>query len=242
MSYLKPLPTNTEKTSSELVKVLKSYSGDFASIVPIDLKKAPLVKLNLSGANPEFATLNMEETEVQEKYIWDKMKAAKAVAGVGGYGEKRGWYKRSENYHEETEVRSIHLGIDIWMEAGTIMFAPLSGIIHSFKNNAGLGDYGPTIILEHQLEGIKFYSLYGHLSEESLIGKSKGMKIQKGEKFAEFGNYPINGDWPPHIHFQLITSMLDKEGDFPGVAAESQKDYWMNLCPDPNLILECPVL
>lgn len=233
---------NLDQQNKQVVSALKSYSDEFAEVLPVNLQKDKLVKLNLSISNPEFQNLNMEETKIQEDYIWGKINEVNAVAGVGGYGEKRGWYKRSQNYHEETEVRSIHLGIDIWMKAGTPVFAPLPGAIHSFNNNAGLGDYGPTIILEHQIEDVIFYSLYGHLSEESLVGKSKGQKIQKGERFGELGNYPINGDWPPHVHFQLMVSMLDKEGDFPGVAAESQKEYWMKVCVDPNLILNCALL
>ena len=49
--------------------------------------------------------------------------------------------------------------------------AALDGTIHSFQNNTALGDYGPTIILSHEIEGFKFHTLYGHLSEASLNEK-----------------------------------------------------------------------
>ena len=35
---------------------------------------------------------------------------------------------------------------------------------------------------------------------------------------ARIGTTAENGGWPPHLHFQLITDLLDRHGDFPGVA------------------------
>jgi hypothetical protein len=46
-------------------------------------------------------------------------------------------------------------------------FSALDGTLHSFNFNAGFGDYGPTIILEHNVENQTFI-LYGHLSLDSL--------------------------------------------------------------------------
>jgi murein DD-endopeptidase MepM/ murein hydrolase activator NlpD len=48
---------------------------------------------------------------------------------------------------EETEERNIHIGLDLWIKAGTPILSALDGKIHSFIS-AGFGDYGPTIILE----------------------------------------------------------------------------------------------
>jgi hypothetical protein len=41
---------------------------------------------------------------------------------------------------------------------------PLGGMVHSFAYNDQFGDYGATIVLLHQLDGMPFYTLYGHLS------------------------------------------------------------------------------
>jgi 4-aminobutyrate aminotransferase-like enzyme len=49
--------------------------------------------------------------------------------------------------------------------------------------------------------------------------------------------YPTNGGWPPHVHFQLITDLLGRDGEFPGVAPAVRRDVWLSLSPDPNLIL-----
>jgi 4-aminobutyrate aminotransferase-like enzyme len=64
--------------------------------------------------------------------------------------------------------------------------------------------------------------------------------VGKGERIGSVGNYPVNGDWPPHLHFQIITDMLGMRGDFPGTCRPSQRDVWLSISPDPNLIAGVP--
>ena len=54
---------------------------------------------------------------------------------------------------------------------------------------------------------------------------------------AEFGMRFENGNWPPHLHFQLIMDMEGWTGDYPGVCKFSEKDKWLANCPDPDLVL-----
>ena len=119
-----------------------------------------------------------------------------------------------------------------------MLFRSLDGTIHSFQNNTALGDYGPTIILAHEIEGIKFHTLYGHLSETSLNGKKIGDIVKKGEQIATLGLPPINGDYAPHLHFQIIIDMEGKTGDYPGVCGEKTLTFYEDNCPDPNLLLK----
>jgi len=109
--------------------------------------------------------------------------------------------------------------------------------VHSFADNALSGDYGPTIVLEHRLGKLHFFTLYGHLSQDSLTRRSVGEDIAGGSVFAYTGSPPINGDWPPHLHFQIIKDMGSYYGDFPGVASVSQRHLWCGLCPDPQYLL-----
>ncbi|MDX5436120.1 MAG: peptidoglycan DD-metalloendopeptidase family protein, partial [Pontibacter sp.] len=162
-----------------------------------------------------------------------------ANAGVGGYLEDRFIYRRSSHFIASSDSRNLHLGIDVWLAAGTAVFTPLEATVHSFQDNNNFGDYGPTIILEHELEGVTFYTLYGHLSRTSLEGLQEGQRFARGAKIAEVGPYPENGDWPPHLHFQIMCSMEGKRGDFPGVAMAAERSKYEALCPDPNLILQC---
>ncbi|MNX43456.1 hypothetical protein D3C86_739100 [compost metagenome] len=116
--------------------------------------------------------------------------------------------------------------------------APLDGKVHSFKNNIGLGDYGPTIILEHEVENEKFYTLYGHLSLESIKDLNVGKQFKKGEQIATLGNAAVNGDYAPHVHFQIIQDIEDYWGDYPGVCNSNDLNFYIENCPDPNLLLK----
>ena len=119
--------------------------------------------------------------------------------------------------------------------------APLEGRVALFNDNAADLDYGPIILLEHRTDnGLTFWTKYGHLTRDSLQGLEIGQKIEKGQEFARIGPYPENGNWPPHLHFQILTSLANMGTDIHGVAAKSVLDIWESLAPDPNLILGIP--
>ena len=108
------------------------------------------------------------------------------------------------------EYRTIHLGMDLFADAGTPVYAPLAGRVHVAVDNAALHDYGPLIILEHHTDDDRpFYTLYGHLSRESLGKVQVGQAIAQGERLATLGTSEVNGGWTPHLHFQIITDLLD---------------------------------
>ncbi|MFD2571725.1 peptidase M23 [Spirosoma soli] len=219
-------------------------------LVPFDFRKEPYLILDFSSSNPDLATLDLTNTATFADYVVNQLKLSGARVGVGGYNEHRVIYRRSEHFQQMTEPREIHLGIDLWADAGTPVFAPLDGVVHSFQDNANFGDYGPTIILEHYVESSAagkprpglaafhpLYSLYGHLTRESLNGLYEGKEFKAGQKIAEIGPYPENGDWPPHLHFQLMTDMLGLKGDFPGVCSLADRAKFLAICPNPNDLL-----
>lgn len=159
---------------------------------------------------------------------------------AGGYLETRpiyctNAYKKESN--NGPEYRSIHLGIDFWVAENTPVHSLFDAKVFSIYNNDADKDYGPTLILEHITEhGQKFYSLYGHLSQESLKLYKKGDLIKKGALIAFIGSSSENGNWAPHLHFQIMLDMLGNHHDFPGVAAYSKIDIWKSICPDPNFL------
>lgn len=207
-------------------------------LLPFNFQTDPYVILDFSASNPNLATLDLTDTAKFTDYVFGQLRAANARVGVGGYNEHRVIYRRSKHFNGATsEPREIHLGIDCWADAGTPVFAPLAGTVHSFQDNAHFGDYGPTIILEHNQTGTLLYSLYGHLTRESLRGLYVGKPVWAGEKLAEIGPYPENGDWPPHLHVQLITDLLGMSGDFPGVCSLADRAKFLAICPDPNALL-----
>lgn len=197
-----------------------------------------LLKLDLSAANPDFQRTDISTTEQLGTYIFERMEAAGAEAAIGGYGENRTIYQRSEVFKTAAAHRNIHLGIDIWMAAGTEVCACLPGRIHSFADNDSFGDYGPTIILEHQVGNGRFYTLYGHLSKNSLPGLERGQIISGGEKIGHLGTPSENVGWPPHLHFQVIRDLQNFEGDYPGVCSSEDREFFLHNCPDPEKVLK----
>ncbi|MDF1549324.1 MAG: peptidoglycan DD-metalloendopeptidase family protein [Bacteroidales bacterium] len=219
----------------KLEHLLSNYS--FANVLPLKLSLNNAVAIDLSVNNKELYEIQELNSSSLTKYVEKKIREAGAEYGIGGYAEDRLVYRRSKHFGEGENARSIHLGVDIWCSANTPVFAPFDAIIHSFKNNDNFGDYGPTIILEHKIENTIFYTLYGHLSGEWLQKSKVKKSIKKGEKFAVLGTEDENGNWPPHLHFQIITDMQGRTGDFPGVASQKEKEEYLALCPNPNLIL-----
>lgn len=218
---------------SDLRKVLREYPC-FSDLVQ---NSKPYRKLDFTENNADLMLRDFSETSVFSDYIFGELLSGNTFNGIGGYGENRVIYRHRKHFTDIGEPRSIHLGIDIWTDAGEAIHAPLSGTVHSFAFNDHYGDYGPTIILRHELSGLTFYTLYGHLSLQSLNGMEEGKPILAGEKFASIGPYPENGDWPPHLHFQIISDIGTYRGDFPGVSSVADQAYYLHLCPDPDLIL-----
>ena len=218
-----------------LEKILSD--ADFCQVVKTRIDE--FVRIDLSQTNEALKKLDTSNSEAFSEYVDQFLINNKAEVAIGGYNEARNIYKRSKNFNsKELDERFIHLGIDLWTKAGTPVYAPLNGQIHSFKNNLGEGNYGPTIILEHKLQDHIFYTLYGHLTVESLRGLQVGTMVNSGEEFAAIGNYPENGDYPPHLHFQVIQDMKGMVGDFPGVTSLAKQKEDLQNCLDPNLILK----
>lgn len=200
-------------------------------------------KLDFSPANSELDLIDLGNTEEFNSYVFGQLSEQNKKYGIGGYFEHRAIYRRSEVFAtQESDFRNIHLGVDIWAEAGKAVFAPLDGIIHSFQDNAGFGNYGPTIILEHEIDGQKLYSLFGHLFSSDLEKLKVDQEVKAGDLLCHIGPFPENGDWPPHLHFQLMLDMQGKVGDFPGVCSQREIEKYKAICPDPNLILACPLI
>lgn len=203
-----------------------------SSVVPIDLTDSYV--FDFTEDNEALADVDVHDATMLARYVDEKLAEENAEAGVGGYDEDRMLYRESPHFKN----RSLHIGLDIWTDAGTPVQAPLAGTIHSMGDNDNERDYGPTVVVEHEVDGVTFYTLYGHLHEDVLDERHAGDDLAQGERFARIGSYPDNGGWPPHLHFQVITAMLGWEGDFPGVVAPGEREEWLRRCPDPNVLLD----
>lgn len=206
-----------------------------------ELTSSNSMVLDFSESNQNLAAINFMDTAELSSYVFDQLSESGVKYGAGGYNEERVLYQRSKHFDSPKGSRFIHLGIDVWASAGHEIFSPLDGVVHSFQDNAGFGNYGPTLILKHQLaEEHTFFSLYGHLAHQSVL--TEGDSVSAGQKIAVLGAPPTNGDWPPHLHFQLMTDVPSGVGDFAGVSSLAEREKYLALCPDPNLLLRHPLL
>lgn len=220
-----------------LIDIIKQHQP-FHKVVPFDEKKDKLLRFNLTASNTTLTDDVLNNTEHFTEYINVTLAKANATYGIGGYAEHRTIYKRSELFDGEEEPRRFHLGIDIWGAVGTPVYAPMDAVVHSFAFNDAFGDYGATLVLRHELEGKTFHTLYGHLSLASIQDKKHDQVISKGERIASFGVPKENGYWPPHLHFQMIIEKKTRKGDYRGVCRYSEREHYLNNCPDPDLILD----
>ncbi|MBN2415144.1 aminotransferase class III-fold pyridoxal phosphate-dependent enzyme [bacterium] len=232
-----PVPSH-----DRIVAWLQQQQNSFGPVVKGGLKREEYTVFDLGiGSTMIDHPGRLADTGAFTRLLFGRIEAAGCRAGIGRYGEARLVYTAPqfrEGGVRPGAARTVHLGIDIFMIPSTPVLAPLDGVVFSVHNNNRPLDYGPTLILEHETGGgDRFYTLYGHLAEDCLTLMEKGMKVRRGDRIAAIGSCPANGGWPPHLHFQIMTTMLGMSGDFPGVAVPGHRRVWQQICPDPNLIL-----
>ncbi|NND31729.1 MAG: aminotransferase class III-fold pyridoxal phosphate-dependent enzyme, partial [Saprospiraceae bacterium] len=217
-------------------KWIVGMKDEFASIV--DFQNQRMAGLDLSVGSLDLGSnANFKNIHSFRKTISGLLENKSADIGLGGYGEIRPFYSSdafSIEGNNGSNWRTLHLAMDVWSDRELAVYAPLDGMVFGMKNNEGACNYGPTIILQHKVsDQFIFYTLYGHLSTDSLKEVFIGMQVEKGQRIATVGMPPENGNWPPHLHFQIVLDLLGNEGDFPGVALPERSATWLSLSPDP---------
>ncbi len=218
-------------TSADLKMLFPTL--DFDSVKSIDMS----IGSTWLGHTSEFSSnklLSYRLGEIQNE-------SPKGIIS-NGYLETRPIYS-TDAYKKEgnngPEYRTVHLGVDFWVEALTAIHSPLDGKVLAVHNNNNDKDYGPTIILEHDMpSGTSFYSLYGHLSKSSLTILKPGDQLKANDLIGYIGSDTENGNWVPHLHFQLMLDMLDNTYDFPGVSTPGELEVWKSICPNPNVLFK----
>ena len=220
-----------------LEDVLLSLKG--AYVIDSSIPTNKYVFIDLSKTGNILRTQGLKSAKDYEVFLQNYVAGKNAVVAYGGYLEHRNLYEKSDLFNDYNTVkRDIHIGMDFWMDENIPVLAALEGKVHSFNNNIGLGNYGPTIILEHNVQMETFYTLYGHLSVKSIENIDVGDVYKKGQRLASLGNASVNGGYAPHLHFQLIKNIAGYFGDYPGVCSKDDLEFYMNNCPDPNLLLK----
>jgi 4-aminobutyrate aminotransferase-like enzyme/Ser/Thr protein kinase RdoA (MazF antagonist) len=237
---LSPLPK-----AARFAQWLTVQGQHAAPVLDLNLRngRCHVLDLSVSSRLLEADPQNAETAKLTE-VIERELKRTGAAVGVGRYGEARLLYSSplfGSSDNPTDERRTVHLGVDLFVPAGSSVRAPMEGVVQAMADNREPLDFGPVVILRHEtVEAGECFTLYGHLSRESLRALSLGKCIAEGQAFAKVGAAEENGGWPAHLHFQIIADLLDLDQDFPGVARASERAIWQGLCPDPNLLLGIP--
>ncbi|EAR01848.1 aminotransferase class III-fold pyridoxal phosphate-dependent enzyme [Maribacter sp. HTCC2170] len=201
-------------------------------VFPLDLS----VSSSWVGHQNEFNDLELFQFKIDKL---QKEHPEKIIAG--GYLEPRALYTSSEYDkigNNGKECRTMHLGIDFWLPANTPVHTMFDGEVIIAVNDEGDKEYGGLVVLKHAFDSRPFYTLYGHLSVASATNHKIGERLNSGEQIGVLGDFPENGNWAPHLHFQLMLSMLNFTKDFPGVAYLNQLEVWQSLCPNPSSLFD----
>ncbi len=218
---------------------LSSHRGHFAQMFGQDLCDAPMGSLSVENStwpqNPFHMPL-AEAARVGEEFgegLW-----------LGYYNEPRLIYAEPgfrKGPWKASDRRTVHLAVDVFAPAGTVLHAPLSGRVEVVENRDAHLDYGGVVILHHETpEGDAFYTLYGHLDPEVSERLKPGDPVAQGAAFARLGNASQNGGWAPHVHFQLALTTDGMQADWPGVADPDEMELWNAVCPNPAALLNLP--
>ena len=192
------------------------------------------VLLNKGAPGMEFGS----DPEAYWAWLERRFAAEGATFALGGYLENRNVYEGEQFITDGTDTRSNHHGIDIFVAPDTRVQAMLDGRVVTVVDNDAAYDYGPTVILEHDANGVPFWVLYGHLSRRTLATVTPDQEVKAGEVVAFIGDHTVNGGWAPHLHVQIMTDLLGNHtGNFEGAGEPSRVAVWSSICPDPNLLL-----
>jgi murein DD-endopeptidase MepM/ murein hydrolase activator NlpD len=148
---------------------------------------------------------------------------------IGKYLEDRSVFLQETPTSKEG--RHIHMGIDLFCKDLEDVHSPYPGkVIYKGEERAPFG-FGHYMVVEHELAGIPWWSLFAHLHESVRLGHT----LERGEILGTLGDHKENGGWSIHLHYQLFTQKPDDIFGYvvPDYVSEAKK-----LCPDPNYVLK----
>lgn len=205
---------------------------DFPPMFAPDIAAGASIALLTGGQRPAMPAFSDR--------AFDAWFAAQGVPyGLGAYGENRRVYTSAQFADAGgPERRTVHTGMDVFAAAMTPVHAPMAGTVLHVTYNADPLDYGHTLILRHEADGVAFFTLYGHLAGTLPGLLQPGDDVVPGQVICHLGDWHENGGWAPHLHFQVMTDMLGRtDGNFVGAGHAGLWDVWSDICLDPDLVM-----
>lgn len=163
--------------------------------------------------------------------------------GVGPWGEERSVYTdvAFQSRFIEGKRRTHHLGLDLFMPAGTPVYTPLAATVKSVGIEKSPLGYGGLIALEHAPDGCPpFITLWGHMAHEALERVMPGQKLAAGDLVGFIGPISENGGWTPHLHLQISTDTSLSAEEILGVGESEYLDVWADMFPDASILAGIP--
>jgi len=223
--------------ADDVLAWLDASRGSFAPLVGESLEEAPVRALSVAAASVPANPFDMNAAEAVA------IGAGYEASGpwLGAWAEPRLVYTAPafrEGPWKASDRRTVHLGVDVFVPAGTALFAPLEGTVEALGVRPDPLDYGGVVVLRHEsAAGTPFFTLYGHLAPHSFAHLSRGDRVARGQAFCALGDASLNGGWAPHAHVQLALSSEGVTTDLPGVANPERMELWSRLCPNPAALL-----
>ena len=112
-------------TATYFPQLLNQISSKSLNVLDSGIPLQSYVHLDLSESNQELYNVDTSSSKDLGAYIFNYLKANKGRIAYGGYNEVRNLYKRSPYFNKQdiASQRNIHLGIDLWIEAGTPVYS-----------------------------------------------------------------------------------------------------------------------
>lgn len=120
---------------------------------------------------------------------------------------------------------TMHNGVDIATGPGAPIYAFADGIVSQSGPASGFGQW---IVIDHNIDGKHFATVYGHLFPEDLLVKT-GEQVRAGQQIAREG---YNGQVVPsgpggsHLHFEV------RDGGLAGTPVDPQP--WLDKAVNPT--------
>lgn len=138
------------------------------------------------------------EKEVSKELLAQIERQRSLMAHTPSAWPTRGWITSGFGWRNSpfTGKREFHKGIDIASRKGTPIYAPADGVVTSYYNNGGYGNF---LVINH---GFGLVSRYGHLLKSNDI--KVGQRVHKGEKIAFLGN--SGRSTGSHVHYEVLVN------------------------------------
>jgi 4-aminobutyrate aminotransferase-like enzyme/Ser/Thr protein kinase RdoA (MazF antagonist) len=231
---LEPVPGTGRLTSW-----LAAHRHDISPVIGINFAESPPHVLDLGiGSTLLGADPARSRGRRRAEAVSDELHRLGCVVGVGRYDEARFTPLVHHSVGKDNpvgELATVHMGMDIFASAGTVVRAPLRATVQRVA--AGGAAAEGTVILRHQCgEDGTLFTVYRHLVPESLGPLREGQPIEPGHRIGTLGSSERHGG-RVHLHLQLLTDLLDLNEGVPGMVPIGYREVWKGLSPDPNLLL-----